>query len=422
MCTSTHASTLTSTTTSAQHRPTVKPADLPGPTASSLRSLAQRIDEAAILFATGQDDAAACLLHDALALPLPQPTELENLAWHMLLALHEATGRQSDFDHVALAYAQRFETSPPQWRLVNDVADAADATDATLHVGARIGADRSSDIAPAPSKAAAHAATVPAVLALRGRLDVSVTSSLARWPQSPASGPATDAGADITLDLTAVSSVDLDGCRALLNLLEDWRRQQRPVRLRPCERLLQGLRELIKAGRRDADDAGWLLLIELLRVAGDVERYEDACLAYSLTYEMSPPAAPAPMPVRAPGPASAAAWMPSPMPHSASSPAFTLPEHIALPVAALLARLRAHAGQVLAKEPAQKPAPAPALLVLDASRLQRVAFHAAHPLLAGIAQLAGGKPVEWREVSVLVSTLLMLTAGDVAPRIINRKP
>ncbi len=418
----------------------MKPADLPGQTASPLRSLAQRIDEAAILFATGQDDAAACLLHDALALPLPQPTALENQAWRMLLALHEATGRQSDFDHVALAYAQRFETSPPQWRLPRSVTaietpsgpDLAARGEHHFRLDSRSegrfdkGLDNRSDnrsviwpdippgITAAMPRTDTRAATAPALLALRGRLDASVTTSLARWRQTavsgPASGPITEAGAEITLDLSAVNAVDLEGCRALLTVMEAWRKDHRPVRLRPCERLLQGLRELIKAGRRDADDAGWLLLIELLRVAGDVERYEDACLAYSLTYEMSPPVAPSPVP----SPASTQIAVSAPILHGASCPAFVLPEHIALPVDPLLSRLRAHAGHALVAQQA--------LLVLDAGRLQRVAFHAAHPLLAGIAQLAGGKPVEWREVSVLVSTLLTLTAGDVAPRIINRKP
>ena len=86
-----------------------------------------------------------------------------------------------------------------------------------------------------------------------------------------------------------------------------------------------------------------------------------------------------------------------------------LPAEITVPVDALLESLRAQAAQR-------------SCIVLDCSRLQLVEFNAAAPLLAGIARLADGKPVEWRDMSHLVSTLLQLIGGAGRLRIINRKP
>ncbi len=346
--------------------------------------LSQPMDEAALLFATGQPDAAIRILNTALSTSLPHTTELERRVWQMLLELHEAQGQRTEFDGAALAYAQRFETSPPQWR----------------------------PSLPA-SKMIAHepAAESSLVLALRDRLDASAQASFSQWQQRATTATR------VTLDLAPATAVDLAGCQLLLALLADWQQRGLQVDLRPCDGLLAMLRALIQSGRRDEDDAGWRLLIELLRVAADVERYEDACLAYSLTYEMSPPAAPPPaindpdIPGRRQA-GTLASRHPPLKRGFASATAFPLPEVITLPIDPLLAALRAHAQQQAADP----------VLALDASRLRRIDFHAAANLQASMAELAAGKPVEWQGVSFLVSTLLQLTSGSAMPGIINRKP
>ncbi len=348
--------------------------------------LSQHMDEAALLFATAQPDAAIRVLSKALGAAQPGPTERERRAWYMLLELHEALSQRAAFDGTALAYAQRFETSPPQWR----------------------------SPVPAPKMIAQeHAANARLVLALRDRLDAGAQASFAQWRQRSA------AATRVTLDLASVTAVELDGCRRLLALLADWQQRGLRVELRPCDTLLAMLRERIQSGRRDEDDAGWRLLIELLRLAGDVERYEDACLAYSLTYEMSPPAAPPPVindhdlfsANRSQGGAPASRHPPVTQ-GVPSSAAFRLPEIIDLPIDALLIALRVHA-------PQQDENP---VLALDASCLQRIDFHAAAPLQSAMTELAAGKPVEWQGVSFLVSTLLQLTSSSTMPGIINRKP
>lgn len=369
-------SPMNSPTTSSLNSPMTSPIPPATSTASreQTRWLSAQMDEAALLFAAAQPDAALPLLRAAIAVPVPGAAALEQSVWWMLLALHEAQGRRDDFDQTALAFAQRFEASPPQW-------PQSQSTRQSTHPSARQTLPR------------------PEVKVLRGRLDDSALALLTAWQQARA------AVAELDLDLASVTAVDLAGCHAMLDLLASWHQQGMRVQLHPCDALLAMLRELIQAGRPDADDAGWRLLIELLRLAGDVERYEDACLAYSLTYEMSPPAAPPPVLRR-------------PVGHAVpASSAFLLPAFISMPVDPLLMAIHTHVQRAGSRADSQD-----ALLILDASRLQRIDFPAASPLMEGIHRLAGGKTVEWRDVSFLVSTLLQLTSSELAPRIINRKP
>ncbi len=365
--------------------------------------LSQHIDEAALLFATEQPDAAARLLGTALATSPHPASQLERRAWWMLLELHQARGQQADFDRAALAYAQRYEASPPQW--------VAPRAEPQLRVR---------ESAPA----------APLLLGLRGALTADAQPTLLQWRQRSATVT------DINIDLAQVSSIDLAGCHLLLDLLADWQQRGTQVQLRACDSMRTMLHALIQSGRRDADDAGWRLLIELLRLAGDVERYEDACLAYSLTFEMSPPAAPPPAinDRRKPasgtratprhrtstgtGAAAAADSGSSASIGTGASPAlataaFALPEVITMPIDPVLVALRAHVRQAGIDAPS---------LVLDAHRLQRIDFHAASVLQSAMAELAAGKPVEWQGVSFLVSALLQLTCGSAMPRIINRMP
>ncbi len=368
--------------------------------------LSQHVDEAALLYATEQAEAAISLLGSSLSDSLPPASDPERRAWYLLLELHEALGQQAGFDRAALAYAQRFEASPPQWR--------AAQTNPVV-----------------PMQAAQADSTL--LLTVGEKLDAGAQTILAQWQQR------NPVATSFTLDLAQVAHVDLAGCRLLLAALAtltDWQQHDVQIQLRPCESLLALLQALIKSGRRDEDDAAWRLLIELLRLSGDVERYEDACLAYSLTYEMSPPAAAPPasnaqrkLPASAPANRHLAATQDR---HTvrdshtirasiasagsldaATRRAFLLPEVIAMPLDALLSALREHARQA---------AVGAQVLTLDARRLQRIDFHAADALQRALAELAAGKTVEWQGVSFLVSTLLELTGGGTLTKMINRMP
>jgi anti-anti-sigma regulatory factor len=223
-------------------------------------------------------------------------------------------------------------------------------------------------------------------LAFRGKLLGSSTPALAQLAQAATSH------SQLTLDLCSITELDIAGCSEMLALLSRWQQEGKGIRVAYSATLIDLLRAEIQQGRRDAHDAAWRLLIELLRVSGDEISYEDACVAYCLTYELSPPA---PMGLA--------------MHHVATVSDLMLPEQICYPVDELLESLRAGAKQL-------------DHIVLDCRQLRLIEFNAAAPLLAGVTDLARGKTVEWRDMPRLASTLLQLISGEGKLNISHRLP
>lgn len=331
------------------------------PATTPERLLAQRIDEASLLYASRQPQAAEALLRMAIA--QSDAGARAPLAWMMLLELANIEGSQLQFEELALHYAQRFETSPPQWRVI--------------------------------STAAAAPAVQACTLRFRGELSGRSAPALAQFAQMAGLHAA------LRIDLNGVTGANSEGCRLLLNLLKQWLSDGRQIELLPATALIDVLHTQLDRtpGQQSGavDDSDWRLLMELLRVSRGATAYEEICVAYSVAWEISPPAPLLPQPMGS-TPAQ------SPKPRS-----LLMPAEITYPVDALLASLQASAAALPA-------------IVLDCNRLQRIEFNAAAPLLAGITRLADGKPVEWRDISHLVSTLLQLVGGAERLRIVNRKP
>ena len=70
-------------------------------------------EEAAILFANGQDDAARAVLESAVDVHRSGPGER---LWLMLFDLYQLAGKRAPFDALGIDYARSFEKSPPGWR------------------------------------------------------------------------------------------------------------------------------------------------------------------------------------------------------------------------------------------------------------------------------------------------------------------
>lgn len=315
-------------------------------------SIEQHIIEASILYANRQPKAAASLLLDAVA--LPNHHGAEPTAWQMLLELASLDRDKAGFEQLALRYAERFETSPPQWRASHP----------------------------------AHTHRLPAspTLAFRGKLIGNSVPALMQLEQAAASH------SQCVVDLCNVTELDVAGCSALLAVFSRWQQDAKRTKVAYSPTLIHMLREQLQQGRPDDNDAAWRLLIELLRVSGDDVSYEDACVAYCLTYELSPPA---PMGL---------------VMHQAPTHAdLMLPEQIGHPVDALLESLRTGAKKV-------------DHIVLNGGALRLIEFNAAAPLLAGVSAIARGKTVEWREMLHLTSTLLQLISGEGKLKISHRLP
>lgn len=212
-------------------------------------SVEQRIHEASILYANRQSHAAASILLEAVAEVRDDPAE--PIAWQLLLELAGFDQDKAHFEALALRYAERFETSPPQWRTHHQAHSAPNSS--------------------------------TPLLAFRGKLLGSSTPALAQLAQAATSH------SQLTLDLCSITELDIAGCSEMLALLSRWQQEGKGIRVAYSATLIDLLRAEIQQGRRDAHDAAWRLLIELLRVSGDEISYEAACVAYCLTYELSPP-------------------------------------------------------------------------------------------------------------------------------------
>jgi ABC-type transporter Mla MlaB component len=342
---------------SAEFSSTLPPQSEASSSSGQASDLRQMIEEAAILFGSSQTTAARELLTAATAQTKGNPDE--KLAWRMLLELHEFESDQVAFEQRALAYAQCFETSPPPWQC-------------------------------ADTRSASIAANKLPSLSFRGKLSASSGPILKQLFQMGCQHRR------FRLEFVNVSEVDLAGCSTLLHTLTAWQAQSCDVSLHNAHGLTEKIRGLIQSGRRDDDDSGWHLLMELLWIMQATTEYEMTCLDYSITYEVSPPS-----------PRSIQTTFHDTKPGSSDQP-FIMPATIETPIDNLLANIDLYAQSH-------------DRMVLDCSGLRRVDFNAATPLLAGLNRLASIKTVELRHTSFLVSVLLQLVGGNGKLNIIHRK-
>lgn len=329
-------------------------------------ALQSAIEEAAMLHASAQSDLALQLLLDVTEAAASQSmsavstasSEREQLAWRMMFDLCQLDNLQQQFERFALVYANRFETSPPQWNI-------------------RLKQDSRQDInQPAPS------------VSFRGKLSANSMSLLERIQNLATSQPA------ISIECSEVNEVDVQGCAHFLHVVQHISAQNRQLSVTGATGFLEKIRALIEPGRRDDNEAAWLLLIELLRLMNNEKQHEEVCLDYCVTYEVSPPAfVPPPgliRPIRLPG------------------RHFLLPRIITAPLDPLWDAINQHAATAKA-------------LVLDASQLARIDFTVAAPLVEGLLRLHASKPVELRHTNDVVGVLLQLVGGKDKLLILPRK-
>jgi anti-anti-sigma regulatory factor len=318
------------------------------------------IDEAAILFANGQLDAAEA----ALRAGIDSDTVGQNrrTAWRLLLELINQRGDPAAFEEAATGYALRFGKSPPAWIDYR----AADPS--------------------APAVVDAEACVkLPAVL------DAQIVQSLEQLKRIAAQHAA------LRLDLSATESIDLVGAELLLRVLTAFKRSSHQLTLIGAERLLAALRRTVEPGRRDASDAAWMLLIETLRLLGRQDEFEESAIQYCVTFEVSPPSwepAPSTIVVKDEAPAPAA-------PPPAVDPLDWRGE-IEKDGEPFFGRLTVAAS-------------GSRHVVVQCRYLRRMAFSSGTTLLALVMKLQGGGiKVEFRDVNALVAALFYLVGITAA--------
>lgn len=174
-------------------------------------------------------------------------------AWACLFDLLQALGRPAAFEALALAFARRFEKSPPTWK----VTAAAQPT-------ARPSSAGQTDID------------------LRGVLDAGIGNVLKQSMDMATSS------AVVCIDLSGLTDADETGARLLMRAMAALKRARRDLLFRSPEHLARILVTKLAPGQREYE-AMWLLLLELYQQAGLQESFEETAVQYAVSFEVSPP-------------------------------------------------------------------------------------------------------------------------------------
>jgi ABC-type transporter Mla MlaB component len=215
------------------------------------------LDEAVISFANA--DFAHCE-QSLTALCKPQADRYRHAdTWLVLFDLYRATGQQSKFEGLSIAYANLFDRSSPQWySLPKRVADAAaDDRPDTRGIKGDVGW------------------VCPRVLD---------TDAVARLRSTTLQLPL-----PWVLDWTHLQRVETEAAAQLNLLFRLWAPQAIDMRWLGSETLLSALQEAAPTGVRDADPAFWMARLEALRLSNRPDQFDEAAIDYCVTYEVSPP-------------------------------------------------------------------------------------------------------------------------------------
>lgn len=208
------------------------------------------IEEAAILYANGQDAMALAAIEAALA-DNPSVAAADQL-WAMLFDLYLLKGDREAFEVRALAYSLQLEKSPPTWVDASGAARQATANAGSAQVtfGPALNADSDKAVK---------------------QLDKMVC-----------------AGPQVRVDLGKIQSADDVGCTLLLGSLKAARKRKCGLVLSGADGLINLLAARAVPDRRE-HEAAWLLLLELHQQLGRQEAFEERALQYAVTFEVSPP-------------------------------------------------------------------------------------------------------------------------------------
>jgi ABC-type transporter Mla MlaB component len=307
-------------------------------------SFPHQIEEAAVLYASGQEHAAKALLQHLTTQETTSRFQ-EQLVWWMLFDLLQIQTAHQEFEQLSVQYAVRFETSPPQWT------------------------------PPHTNKKTEQ--TLSARVNFRGKLSAENDAAFDSCRKINSNNK------KIEFALDSISEIDDSGCETLLNFLLQWQSQGCTIILIGSENLIKQLHAAVKSTPPKACHNTWLLLIEVIRLLNDEFEYEEVCMSYSLTFEVSPPPYVAPVGILMP----------------ASTAEFILPCIIEMPLQTLIENITRHAQNQ-------------ATLLLDCSALVRVSFQAAAPFVEALSALGMHKTVELRNANFLVSVLLKLIGSN----------
>ncbi|HVJ60605.1 MAG TPA: STAS domain-containing protein, partial [Burkholderiaceae bacterium] len=292
------------------------------------------------------------------------------VAWLMLFELLNQRADHAAFEKLSTVFAMRFQSSPPAWI----------------------------DYAGLQQEAARAAAPAVPAVTLPASLDGNIVKHLDELKVKAASSQS------LVLDVAGVRSVDLAGAEMLLRVINAFKKSTQELTVHGIEQLLMPLRATVEAGRRDASDAAWLLLLEVLRLLGRQDDFDETGIQYCITFELSPPSwelPPANLKARAASAARPAA--------GATLNPFDWRGVIAAEGEQLFNRL-------LAESRTNKH------LSIECMQLRRMAFSSGSSLLTHIMKLRqSGASVEFRNVNALIHALFQLLGISALSTVLQRR-
>lgn len=319
------------------------------------------LEEAAILYANGQDLPAVSVLSGAVREDRSPDT------WLMLLELYQSLGKRTEFENLAIDFAVRFETSAPAW------SDA--------HTGKK-------------PEARVAAPVARAAIVFEGALDAHIVPQLEQLKKLAQRNPV------LHLEFDRVATVDVAGADLILRVFAAFQKSNHEVAISGASQLAERLQAAVEVGRRDASNAVWMLLLEIYRILGRQAAFEETSIDYCVTFEVSPPS-----------------W-------EAASPKYLLEDQAAQPAAldipsaateqALGPDVVPLSGELVGKSEADLQrltqfATTHQRIVVDCGRLVRVDFTAAGLLLNWAVGMRGArKDIEFVSVGHLVAALFVV--------------
>jgi anti-anti-sigma regulatory factor len=328
------------------------------------KDVAPVIEETATLFANGQDERALSVLSRSVREGELGDSALQ--AWLMLFDLYQHLGMELEFEALALEFVVKFERSPPAWIETGERKDPALATGGIAY------------------------------FALGGTLNDASAPELEKLRNAAATRQA------LRVECGELEGVDGPGCRLFRETLLSLRHAGKEVLLTGEARLIQFLEEACQPGRIEPDGAVWALLLDIYRILGFQDKFEEAAVNYAVTFEVSPPSWEFPPGAQAGG--------------SAVLPPVEAPDQ-----ALILSGELNGASETLAKQ-LQDWAVANKMLVIDMSRATRVDRVTAGLMLNVLSKLQEtGTPIQIHGANELIRALFGVTGLSKVARIVPRK-
>jgi anti-anti-sigma regulatory factor len=209
------------------------------------------VEEAAILFANGQDEAALASLEGAaegggLGAAADQ-------VWAMLFDLYQLMGKREEFERRALEYSVKNEKSPPTW-----VEQARQSLGPALTTGGT------------------------AFVAFAGTLGEGADKTIKQLEKI------VSANMVARVEFGKLQSVDVLGAALLLKTMKAARKSKCELVMSGADKLAELLKSRIEVGKRE-EETLWMLLLELYQHMALQEPFEEWAVNYAITFEVSPP-------------------------------------------------------------------------------------------------------------------------------------